>query len=109
MRRRVLRVIRGSGWFFKELLGEAVGELVLTLVACFAVGCLALAFVSGWARSPLVTGGVGGVLLVFLGYGGWEAFRPARPGRRGRLAGAAATGFAVAALFLVYAWSCNCS
>jgi hypothetical protein len=48
-------------------------------------------------------------LLVFLGHGGWELLRPARPGRRGRLAGVAAATFAVAALFITYAWSCTCS
>lgn len=48
-------------------------------------------------------------MLAFLGYGGWELLRPARPGRRGRLAGVAAATFAVAALFIAYAWSCTCS
>ncbi|MEH0545813.1 lysine transporter LysE [Streptomyces sp. B21-105] len=102
-------MIRGVGSFLKEPLGELAGEVVLTVVACLVVAGLALAFVWGWERSPLVAGGVGGALLAFLGYGGWELFRPARPGRRGRLAGVAAATFAVAALFVTYAWSCNCS
>ncbi|WP_392670210.1 lysine transporter LysE [Streptomyces sp. LN785] len=102
-------MIRGIGSFLKELLGELAGEVVLTVVACLAVGGLALAFVWGWELSPLVTGGVGGALLTFLAYGGWELLRPARPGRRGRLAGVAAATFAVAALFIAYAWSCTCS
>ncbi|MFB7012089.1 MULTISPECIES: hypothetical protein [unclassified Streptomyces] len=93
----------------RELLEELAGEVVLTLVACLAVAGLALAFVWGWERSPLVTGGAGGALLVFLGYGCWELLRPARPRRRGRLVGAAAATFAVAALFIAYAWSCTCS
>ena len=108
-RSRVLRVIRGVGSFLKELLAELAGEAVLTVVACLAVAGLALASVWGWERSPLITGGVGGVLLAFLGYGSWELLRPAKPGRRGRLARAAATTFAVAAVFLAYVWSCNCS
>ncbi|MFD5267486.1 hypothetical protein [Streptomyces sp. NPDC058335] len=97
------------GSFLKELLGELVGEVVLMVIACLAVAGLALAFVWGWEHSPLVTGGVGGALLAFLVYGGWELLRPSRPGRRGRLAGAAAATFAVAAVFITYAWSCNCS
>jgi hypothetical protein len=101
-------VIRGVGSFLKELLGELAGEVVLTVVACLVLAGLALAFVWGWERSPLVTGGVGGALLGFLGYGGWELFRPAAPGRRGRLAGAAAATFGVAVVFIAYAWSCNC-
>lgn len=88
---------------------DLAGEVVLTVVACLAVAGLALAFVWGWERGPLVTGGVGGSLLAFLGYGGWELLRPAKPGRRGRLAGAAATAFAVTAVCIAYAWSCNCS
>jgi hypothetical protein len=102
-------VVRGVGSFLKEFLAELAGEAVLTAIACLAVAGLALAFVWGWERSPLVTGGVGGALLALLGYGGWELIRPARPGRRGRLAGVAAATFAVAALFVAYAWSCNCS
>ncbi|WP_327695993.1 hypothetical protein [Streptomyces sp. NBC_00459] len=108
-RSRVLRVIRGVGSFLKELLEELVGEMVLTVAGCLAVVGLALAFVWGWERSPLVTGGAGGALLVFLGYGGWELLRPVGPGRRGRLAGAAAAAFALAALVIAYAWSCACS
>jgi len=38
-----------------------------------------------------------------------ELLPPARPGRRGRLAGVAASTFAVAAVFVVYALACNCS
>lgn len=102
-------MIRGIGSFLKELLGELAGEVVLTVVACLAVGGLTLAFVWGWKRSPLVTEGIGGALLPFLAYGGWELLRPARPGRRGRLAGMVAATFAVAALFIAYAWSCTCS
>ncbi|MFB7189366.1 hypothetical protein ACFCZT_29510 [Streptomyces sp. NPDC056230] len=102
-------MIRGIGSFLRELLEELAGEAVLTVVACLALAGLALAFVRGWERSPLVTGGAGGALLAFLGYGGWELLHPARPGRRGRLAGAAAATFAVAALFIAYAWSCTCS
>ncbi|MPY31566.1 hypothetical protein FNH09_09825 [Streptomyces adustus] len=97
------------GSFLKESLVELVGEVVLKVIACLTVGGLALAFVWGWERSPLVTGGLGGALLAFLGYGGWELVRPARPGRRGRLAGVAAATFAVAALLVAYAWSCKCS
>jgi hypothetical protein len=33
----VLRVIRGVGSFLKELLGELIGEVVLTVIACLAV------------------------------------------------------------------------
>ncbi|MEH0575671.1 hypothetical protein QBA54_14510 [Streptomyces sp. B21-108] len=102
-------MIRSVGSFLKELLGELAGEVVLTVVACLAVGGLALAFVWGWERSPLVTGGVGSALLAFLGYGGWELLRPTKPGRRGRVAGAAAATFGVAAVFIAYAWSCHCS
>ncbi|MET7784047.1 hypothetical protein ABZU94_39450 [Streptomyces mirabilis] len=101
-------MIRGVGSFLKELLEELVGEAVLTVLACLAVVGLALGFVWGWERSPLVTGGVGGAALALLGHGGWELLRPARPGRRGRLAGVAAATFAVAAAFIAYAWSCTC-
>ncbi|MFC8367548.1 lysine transporter LysE [Streptomyces sp. CB02400] len=92
----------------KEFLGELAGEAVLTVVACLAVVGLALAFVWGWEHDPLVTGGAGGALLAFLGYGGWELSRPTESGRRGRLAGSAAATFAVAAVFIAYAWSCDC-
>ncbi|MFD5016703.1 hypothetical protein [Streptomyces chartreusis] len=104
-----MRVIRGIGSFLNELLMEIAGGVVLTLVACLVLAGLAVAFVWGWGRSPLVAGGVGGALLAFLGYGGWELLRPARPGRRGRLAGAAATTLTVTVVFVVYASSCNCS
>ncbi|MDX3578381.1 hypothetical protein [Streptomyces sp. FL07-04A] len=97
------------GWFLKEFLTEAVGEMMLTAVACLTVVGLALAFVWGWERSPLVTGGAGGALLAFLVYGGWELLRPSRPVRGGRLAGVAATTFAVAVVFIAYAWPCTCS
>ncbi|WP_051735459.1 hypothetical protein [Streptomyces sp. NRRL B-3229] len=102
-------MIRGVGSFLKELLGEIAGEVVLTVIACLAMAGVALAFVWGWERSPLITGGIGSALLAFLGYGGWELFRPAKPGRRQRLAGMTATTFAAAALFFAYTWSCNCS
>ncbi|MET9505443.1 lysine transporter LysE [Streptomyces sp. NPDC006622] len=106
-------MIHGVGSFLAELLGELVGEMVLTVIACLAVAGLALAFLWGWERSPLITGGAGGALLAFLSYGGWEQLRPSKPGpgrgRRGRLAGAAAATFAVAAVFIAYAGSCNCT
>ena len=109
-RSRVLRVIRGVGSFLRELLEELVGEVVLTVVACLAVAGLALAFVWGWERSPLVTGVGGGALLAVLGYGGWELLRPTKPGsRHSRLAGVAAARLAVAAVSIVYARSCQCS
>jgi hypothetical protein len=102
-------VIRGVGSFLREFLGELAGEVVLTVVSCLAVLGLALAFVWGWERSPLLTVGVGGAVLAFLGYGGWELLRPARPGRRGRLAGAAGATFALAAVLIGYASSCGCA
>ncbi|WP_157839923.1 hypothetical protein [Streptomyces megasporus] len=108
-RSRARRVIRGIGSFSREFLGEFIGEAVLTVVACLTVLGLALVFVWGWERGPLVTGGAGGAALVFLGYGGWELLRPARPGRRGRLAGVAGIAFTVAAVFVGYASSCGCS
>ncbi|MEU1182699.1 lysine transporter LysE [Streptomyces sp. NPDC005820] len=103
-----MRVIRGIGSFVKELLEEFVGEAALTLLVCLTLAGPALAFVWGWQRSPLAAEGVGGALLAFLCYGAWELSRPPREGRRRRLAGAAATTFAVAALFLTYAASCTC-
>ncbi|AVV42126.1 hypothetical protein PYK79_09745 [Streptomyces sp. ID05-04B] len=102
-------MIRGVGSFLKEFLTELVGEAILSVIVCLAVAGLALAFVWGWERSPLVTGGAGGALLAFLVHGGWELLRPSKPGRRGRLAGAAAATFGVAVVFITYAWSCNCS
>ncbi|MCX5265292.1 hypothetical protein [Streptomyces sp. NBC_00199] len=96
------------GRVLREFLVEALGELVLTAVACLAVGTTAVAFVWGWERGSLVAGGVGVVLLVFIGYGGWELLRPPKPGRRGRLAGVAAATTTVAALLFAYAWSCGC-
>ncbi|MER6560784.1 hypothetical protein ABT300_24245 [Streptomyces sp. NPDC001027] len=105
----MLRVIRGVGSLLKEFLEELVGEVLLTIIACVTVAGLAVAFVWGWERSPLVTGGAGGALLAFLVYGGWELLRPSKPGRRGRLAGAAAATFTVAIVFIAYAWSCTCS
>ncbi|MEW2117273.1 hypothetical protein AB0945_19195 [Streptomyces sp. NPDC005474] len=101
-------MVRAVGSCLKELLGEIAGELVLPFVVCLAVAGVLLVSYEGWKRGPLVTGGLGGVLLVFLGYGGWELLRPRRPGRRGRLAGAAAAAFAGAALFVFYAWSSGC-
>ncbi|MFJ1873191.1 lysine transporter LysE [Streptomyces sp. KS_5] len=104
-----MRVIRGVGSFLNELLMEIAGGVVLSLVACLVLAGLAVAFVWGWGRSPLLAGGVGGALLAFLGYGGRELLRPPKPGRRGRLAGAAATTLTVTVVFVVYATSCNCS
>ncbi|GAA1005556.1 hypothetical protein ACFQWA_21040 [Streptomyces thermogriseus] len=104
----MLRVIRRAGSCLKEFLGEFVGEVVLTVAACLVVAGLALAFVRGWQRGPLVTGGVGGALLLLLVYGGWELLCPSRPGRRGPLAGAATAAFVLAVLLLVHGWPCDC-
>jgi hypothetical protein len=108
-RGRFRRVLRRIGSLSRELAEEAVGELVLSVLACLILSGVVLAFVWGWRRSQLATGGVAGAVLIFLGYGGWELLRPTRPGRHGRLAVVAATVFSGAVVVFVYALNCGCS
>lgn len=108
-RNRARRVLRGIGSFLRELVEDAVGELVLTVLACSLLAGLALAFAWGWGRDPIATGGVAAAVLVFIGYGGWELLRPTKPGRRGRLAAVAGGVFSVAVVLFLYASSCGCS
>ncbi|MET7643068.1 hypothetical protein ABZS83_05370 [Streptomyces sp. NPDC005426] len=91
-----------------EFVVETVGELVLTAAACLLLAGLLVLSVWGWQRSPLITGGLAGLLAVFLCYGARELRRPAGTPRKGRLAAAAACTTTAAVVFALYASSCSC-
>ncbi|KOU33905.1 hypothetical protein ADK53_17080 [Streptomyces sp. WM6373] len=96
-----------------ETVGEAVAEVLLSLLACALLGALALIAYLSWSFSPRLTLAGAGLLSLALAHGAWSTFRG--PGKgRGRRGPAAVTSFAflltaATALFLMfYATDCGC-
>ncbi|MEU3304780.1 hypothetical protein ABZ729_33960 [Streptomyces sp. NPDC006678] len=52
-----------------ETVGEAVAEVILTLVACVLLACLALIAYLSWSFSPRLTVAGAGLLSLFLAHG----------------------------------------
>ncbi|KJY20146.1 lysine transporter LysE [Streptomyces virginiae] len=109
----VRRVAKGVGDFLVETVGEAVAEVLLSLLACAVLGALALIAYLSWSFSPRLTLAGAGLLSLALAHGAWSTFRG--PGKgRGRRGLAAVTSFAffltaATALFLMfYATDCGC-
>ncbi|MET9635780.1 lysine transporter LysE [Streptomyces virginiae] len=104
---------KGVGDFLVETVGEAVAEVLLSLLACALLGALALIAYLSWSFSPRLTLAGAGLLSLALAHGAWSTFRG--PGKgRGRRGPAAVTSFAflltaATALFLMfYATDCGC-
>ncbi|MEU8773420.1 lysine transporter LysE [Streptomyces sp. NPDC048606] len=108
----VRRVAKGVGDFVIEALGEAVGEFVLSLLACALLGCLVLVAYLAWSFSPRLTIAGAGVLGLLLAHGAWQTFRTSTKGRRRGLATLTAAAFgatAITAIFLLlYGTGCDC-
>ncbi|MGW2269771.1 lysine transporter LysE [Streptomyces yangpuensis] len=109
----VRKAVKGVGDFLVETVGEAVAEVVLSLLACALLGLLALIAHLAWSFSPRATLAGAGVLSLALAHGVWVTFRgPAKGrGRRG-LAAVTSVGFvltaAVAGFLVLYAPGCGC-
>ncbi|WP_186780106.1 lysine transporter LysE [Streptomyces salinarius] len=108
----VRRAAKGVGDFLIDTVGEAVAEVVLTLLACVLLGCLVLIAYLSWSASPRLTVAGAGLLSCLFAHGAWQTFRRSGKGRRRGLAALTATGFtgaAATALFLLlYAPGCDC-
>ncbi|MFJ2933947.1 lysine transporter LysE [Streptomyces sp. NPDC087219] len=100
------RALKKAGELLAELVGEAVAEMILTLLACALLGGLAFVAYLSWSFSPRPTLAGTGLLSLFLAHGAWARFRdPARAGRGRRLAAvtsAVFSGTAVTAVFLLF-------
>lgn len=108
----VRRAAKEVGDFLSETVGEAVAEVILSLLACALLGCLALIAYASWSVSPRLTIAGSGLLSLFLAHGAWHTLHAPATGRRRSLATLATVGFtlaAVTALFLLlYATGCDC-
>ncbi|MCZ4119789.1 lysine transporter LysE [Streptomyces sp. H39-S7] len=107
------RTAKGISEFLMETVGEAVAEVILSLLACALLACLALTLYLSWSFSPRLTVAGAGLLSLLCAYGAWHAFRDPAKGRNRRgLAAAATAGFtlfaATAAFLLFYATRCGC-
>ncbi|MFJ1610775.1 lysine transporter LysE [Streptomyces sp. NPDC088253] len=96
----VRRAAKGVGDFLIEMVGEAVAEVILSLLACALLGCLAL--IASWSFSPRFTIAGAGLLSFFLAHGAWQTFRTPTKGRRRGLATLTAVGFTVAAMTALF-------
>jgi TRAP-type C4-dicarboxylate transport system permease small subunit len=85
----VRRAAKKTVKFLLETVGEAVGELILTLLACALLGCLALIGYASWSFSPRLTLAGAGLISLFLAHG---AGGPSAIPRRGAPVGVTATG-----------------
>ncbi|MFE2021425.1 lysine transporter LysE [Streptomyces sp. NPDC059499] len=105
----VRRAAKGVGDFLVETVGEAVAEVILSLLACALLGCLALIAYLSWSFSPCFTIAGSGLLSLFLAHGAWQTLRAPAKGRRRGLAALTAVGFTVTApSLLFYAAGCDC-
>ncbi|WP_406156355.1 lysine transporter LysE [Streptomyces sp. NBC_01005] len=108
----VRRAAKGVGDFLIDTVGEAVAEVILTLLACALLACLVLIAYLSWSFSPRLTLAGAGLLSLFLAHGAWQTFRAATKGRRRGLAAVTTVSFtltAMTALFLLlYATGCDC-
>jgi hypothetical protein len=105
-------VAKGVGDLLIETVGEAVAEVILNLVACALLGCLALIAYLCWSFSPRLTIAGAGLFSCLLAHGAWHTVRNPPKGRRRGLAALTAVAFtstAMTALFLLlYATGCDC-
>ncbi|MEU1076016.1 MULTISPECIES: lysine transporter LysE [unclassified Streptomyces] len=104
---------KGIGEFLVETVGEAVGEVILSVVACGLLACLVLLVYLSWSLSPRLTIAGTGVISLFLAHGAWRTFRASEKGRGHRglaaVTTAAFTLTAITAVFLsAYASNCGC-
>ncbi|MFF2728943.1 lysine transporter LysE [Streptomyces sp. NPDC058008] len=108
----VRRAARGVSEFLLETVGEALAEVILTLLACGLLLALVLAARLSWSFSPRLTLAGAGLLSVFLAHGAWTAFRDRSERRRRGLAAVTTAVFAVTAatavFLLFYATDCGC-
>ncbi|MFF1464377.1 lysine transporter LysE [Streptomyces sp. NPDC058330] len=109
----IRRVAKGIGKFLLETVGETVADMILTVLACALLACLALIAYLSWSFSPRLSIAGAGLLSLFLAHGAWGTFRDRAKGRRRRgIAAVTTAGFtltAVTAVFLVlYAGDCGC-
>ncbi|MFF8691695.1 lysine transporter LysE [Streptomyces sp. NPDC015144] len=106
------RAAKGIGDFLIDTVGEAVAEVILSLLACALLGGLALIAYLSWSFSPRLTLAGAGLLSLVLAHGAWRTFRPPTKGRRRGLAAVTAFGFTAAAatalFLLLYATDCDC-
>lgn len=107
------RMAKGIGEFLMELVGEAVAEVILGLLACALLLSLGLIAYLSWSFSPRLTVAGAGGLSLFLAYGAWGAFRnPSKDSRRRGVAAVATGGFTLAAATAVflffYGSDCGC-
>ncbi|MEV8452710.1 lysine transporter LysE [Streptomyces sp. NPDC052095] len=106
------RAAKGISDFLIDTVGEVIAELILSLLACALLGCLALIAYLSWSFSPRLTIAGAGLLSIILAHGAWQTFRSPTKGRRRGLAALTAFGFtatAATALFLLfYATGCDC-
>ncbi|MER7195547.1 lysine transporter LysE [Streptomyces flaveolus] len=100
------------GDFLIDMVGEAVAEVILTLVACVLLGCLVVIAYLSWSASPRLTIAGAGLLCCLLAHGAWQTFRRPEKGRRRGFAAVTAAGFTTAAatalFLLLYATGCDC-
>ncbi|MFF4323337.1 lysine transporter LysE [Streptomyces sp. NPDC001568] len=100
------------GDFLIETVGEAVAEVILSLLACTLLGCLALIAYLSWSFSPRLTIAGAGLLSLFLAHGAWQTFGTPAKGRRRGLTALTAASFTLVGLtalfLLLYATGCNC-
>ncbi|MEV5645987.1 hypothetical protein AB0L67_38745 [Streptomyces flaveolus] len=57
------------GDFLIDMVGEAVAEVILTLVACILLGCLVVIAYLSWSASPRLTIAGAGLLCCLLAHG----------------------------------------
>ncbi|MEV5514443.1 lysine transporter LysE [Streptomyces flaveolus] len=108
----IRRAAKGVGDFLIDTVGEAVAEVILSLLACAVLGCLVLIVYLSWSVSPRFTVAGAGLLSCLFAHGAWQTFRTPAKGRRRGLAAVTAAGFtgaaATALLLLLYASGCDC-
>jgi TRAP-type C4-dicarboxylate transport system permease small subunit len=108
----VRRAAKGVGDFLIDMVGEAVAEVILSLLACLLLGCLVVIVYLSWSLSPRLTIAGAGLLSCWFAHGAWQTFRRPAKGRRRGLAAVTVAGFtgaAATALFLLlYAPGCDC-
>ncbi|MEU6293736.1 lysine transporter LysE [Streptomyces erythrochromogenes] len=108
----VRRAVKGVGDFLVELLGDAVAEVVLSLLACALLGLLGLLVYLSWSFSPRATLAGAGLLSLAVAHGAWRTFRTPAQGRRRGLAAVTTAVFTTTALtaafLMFYASDCGC-
>ncbi|MFI7383957.1 lysine transporter LysE [Streptomyces sp. NPDC049813] len=104
---------KGLGEFLTDTVGDAVAEVVLTVLACALLAALAgIAYLS-WSFSPRGTLAGAGVFSLLFAHGVWRLYRKSVPGRGHRVLAAVTTTLVVVtactvAFLLFYASGCGC-